>query len=109
MSALNIEKLIHDDLDYLLTKKSEQGELTLHKVIEVAAYVAAKYLRIIYTKNKEIKPEELNGVFGIISNFYSEIFNNELHDNEYQKISSTALDLLQDTNFDNNCKEYFAS
>ena len=42
MSALNIEKLIHDDLDYLLTKKSEQGELTLHKVIEVAAYVAAK-------------------------------------------------------------------
>lgn len=107
MSALNIEVLIHNDLDRLLQTKSKQGELTVNKAIEVAAYVAAKYLRIIFTSKKEIKPDELNGVFGIISNFYNEIFDNELQKTDYEKISSFALNLLQNTDFDTKCKEYF--
>lgn len=108
MSLINIEKLIYDDLGYLLKKKSKNGELTISIVIEVASYVAAKYLRIIYSKNKEVKPDELNGIFGIISNFYKASFDDHLHADDYKKISSLALNLLTDTNFDNNCKNFFS-
>jgi len=107
MSSKNIENLIRKDLDTLLYHKSLQEEISTKIAIEIAAYVAANFLRIIFAKNKEIKPEELNGVFGIISNFYNEIFNNQLEKDDYKNISEMALNLLNDTDFDNKCKTFF--
>ncbi|WLD22687.1 hypothetical protein NU10_08050 [Flavobacterium dauae] len=107
MSSSNIEQLIRTDLETLLYHKSLKNEISVTSAIEIAAYVAAKFLRIIYTKNKEIKTEELNGIFGIISNIYNELFSNQLKIDDFKKISSLALDLLKDTNFDVNCKAFF--
>ena len=106
-SSSNIENLIRTDLETLLYHKSLKNEISVTNAIEIAAYVAAKFLRIIYTKNKEIKTEELNGIFGIISNIYNELFSNQLKIDDFEKISSLALDLLKDTNFDVNCETFF--
>lgn len=109
MHSTNIESLIRKDLETLLHHKSLKDEISVNNAIEIAAYVAANFLRIIFARNKEIKPEELNGVFGIISNIYKDLFNNELQQTDYEKISSMALDFLKDTDFDNNCKIFFKS
>ena len=107
MHSQNIDQLIANDLEKLLYHKSLKSKVTVNIATEIAAYVAAKYLRIIFAKNKEIKPEELNGVFGIISNYYNEIFSNQLNTDDYKSISKTALNLLNDTNFDANCEKFF--
>lgn len=107
MSSSNIENLIQKDLDTLLYHKSLKGEISVNIAIEIAAYVAAKFLRIIFAKNKEILPQELNGIFGIISNIYKVIFNDQLELSDYQKISTMALYFLKDADFDSNCKNFF--
>lgn len=109
MSSTNIAQLIQNDLETLLYYKSKKEEISVEIAIEIAAYVAAKFLRIIFAKNKEIKPEELNGVFGIISNVYSDIFQNQLLKTDFELISKTALELLQDTDFDSNSSNFFKS
>lgn len=107
MSSSNIEQLIRIDLETLLYHKRLKNEISITNAIEIAAYVAAKFLRIIYAKNKQITTEELNGVFGIISNIYNELFSNQLEIVDFEKISSLALDLLKDTAFDKNCETFF--
>lgn len=107
MSSTNIDKLISNDLETLLYHKILTGNVSVDNATEIAAYVAAKYLRIIYAKNKEIKPEELNGVFGIVSNYYHEIFGDQLNENDYKSITDLALNLLKDTGFDANCERFF--
>ncbi|WKW46536.1 hypothetical protein P3875_00200 [Myroides sp. JBRI-B21084] len=109
MSSTNIAQLIQNDLETLLFYKSQKQEISAEIAIEIAAYVAAKFLRIIFAKNKEIKPEELNGVFGIISNIYNDLFQNQLHKTDFELISKTALELLQDTDFDTNSSNFFKS
>lgn len=109
MNSSNIENLIQKDLETLLYYKSLKSEISVNIAVEIAAYVAANFLRIIFAKNKEIKPEELKGVFGIISNVYNDIFKDQLEKADYEKISEMALTFLQDTDFDNNSKVFFKS
>lgn len=109
MNSSNIEHLIQKDLETLLYYKSLKSEISVNIAVEIAAYVAANFLRIIFAKNKEIKPEELKGVFGIISNVYNDIFKDQLEKADYEKISEMALTFLQDTDFDNNSKVFFKS
>lgn len=107
MSSINIEHLIKKDLETLLYHQNLKGKISVNNAVEIAAYVAANFLRIIFAKNKEIKPEELNGVFGIISNIYNDIFKDQFQSSDYENISSMALDFLKDTDFDSNCKRFF--
>ena len=109
MNSSNIEHLIQKDLETLLYYKSLKSEISVNIAVEIAAYVAANFLRIIFAKNKEIKPEELKGVFGIISNVYNDIFKDQLEKADYEKISEMALTFLQDTDFDNNRKVFIKS
>ena len=109
MNSSNIEHLIQKDLETLLYYKSLKSKISVNIAVEIAAYVAANFLRIIFAKNKEIKPEELKGVFGIISNVYNDIFKDQLEKADYEKISEMALTFLQDTDFDNNSKVFFKS
>ncbi|UUV21648.1 hypothetical protein MG290_13215 [Flavobacterium sp. CBA20B-1] len=109
MNTSNIAQLIQKDLETLLYYKSKKDKISVNNAIEIASYVAANFLRIIFAKNKEIKPEELNGVFGIISNIYNDIFQNQLQPADYEMISTKALELLNDTDFDQNCKAFFKS
>jgi len=107
MSEINIETLIRTDLETFLNFKNHQGNLTIESASEIASYVGANFLRIIFSKNKELKKEELNGVFGIISNVYNDLFEGQFSQSDFENISKKALDLLSDTNFDQNSKIFF--
>lgn len=108
MSKTNIETLITNDLETFLHYKSQKGNVSIEDAIEIAAYVGANFLRIIFHKNKELKPEELNGVFGIISNVYNDLFQNQMTQSDYQEIFQKASTLLKDTNFDQKSKDFFS-
>lgn len=109
MNATNIEALIAKDLETFLHYKSLTNEISVNDAIEIAAYVAANFLRIIFAKNKELKPEEINGVFGIISNIYIDLFENQLTENDFKKISQKASELLKDTEFDQKSRVFFTN
>lgn len=106
MEATPIETLIKNDLELFLYHKS-QSKLTVEDAVEIGAYVGANFLKIIFTKNKELKPEELNGVFGIISNVYNDLFKEQFTQNDYQQLTLKASELLKDTDFEQNSKVFF--
>jgi len=109
MSSTAIENLIKKDLETFLHYKSLQNEISVNDAIEIAAYVGANFLRVIFAKNKDLKPEELNGVFGIISNVYKDLFDNQFQKGDYEKISLLAFELLKDTDFDSKSRSFFTS
>lgn len=109
MSTTNIESLIKNDLETFLHYKSLKGNLSINDATEIASYVAANFLRIIFAKNKELKKEEFNGVFGIISNIYNDLFSDQFTNEDYKNMVDISLKLLNDTNFDNNSKIFFSS
>lgn len=109
MSSTAIENLIKKDLETFLHYKSLQNEISVNDAIEIAAYVGANFLRVIFAKNKDLKPEELNGVFGIISNVYKDLFDNQFQKEDYEKISLLAFELLKDTDFDSKSRSFFTS
>lgn len=102
-----IEQLIEKDLETFLSILSEKNQLNTETLIELSAYVAANFMRIIYTKQKEISKQEINGVLGIISNLLNEWFQNELTISDYEEISKKSLSLIQDTGFDEKSQHYF--
>lgn len=102
-----IEELIPLDLTTFLELKSKNAGINSEAAIEIGAYVAANFMRIIYTKNKTITKEEINGVFGIVSNFYHEFFEGQLLKEDYVTMSEKAMKLLNDTGFDENSKRFF--
>lgn len=102
-----IEQLIEKDLETFLSVLSEKKELTSENVVELSAYIAANFMRIIYTKQKSISKEEINGVIGIISNLLNDWFQGEITNDEYQEISKKSLSLLQDTGFDEKSQLFF--
>lgn len=109
MTETNIESLIKTDLETFLNFKNQQGNLTIESASDIAAYVGANFLRIIFSKNKELKKEELNGVFGIISNVFNDLFEDQFSQTDFENISKKALDLLNNTNFDENSKMFFSN
>lgn len=109
MSTTNIEQLIKEDLETFLHYKSLQHEISVNDAVEIAAYVGANFLRVIFAKNKDVTPEELNGVFGIISNVYRDLFDGQLTKEDYKKISLLAFELLKDTDFDSKSRLFFSN
>ncbi|MDN3706072.1 hypothetical protein QW060_02915 [Myroides ceti] len=102
-----IEELIPLDLTTFLELKSRNAAIDSAAAIEIGAYVAANFMRIIFTKNKAITKEEINGVFGIVSNFYNEFFEGQLLKEDYIEMSDLAMNLLKDADFDDNSKRFF--
>jgi len=107
MKESNIENFIEKDIHFLLKKSSKKNEISINKIIEIGSFTAAKYLRIIFAKNKEIKQEELKGVIGLVSNTLNTIFGKDILIEDYQNLAKYVLDLLNDTEFDKNCEDYF--
>ncbi len=103
----SIEYLINLDLQTFLELKNKKGSINVEDALEIAAYVGANYLRIIFNKNKEVKKEEVNGVLGIISNCYHHLFEGQLEQQDYITISEKIKTLLSDTNFDQRSKDFF--
>ena len=103
-----IETLLPHDLETFLYLKSKGNKtLTITDALTIGAYVAANYLRMIYMKNKTVTPEEINGVFGLVSNFYNLYFENQLQESDFLQMSKQSLELMQDTEFDQKSKAFF--
>lgn len=103
----NIEKMITDDLHHFLQVLEEKNKLQVEQVIELASYIAANFMRIIYTKQKNIQTEEINGVLGIVSNVLHSIFGDAFTQSDYQQIAQKSLDHLKDVGFDDRSQDYF--
>lgn len=107
MTSKPIEELLPEDLKTFLQLKEKNGHINSADALEIGAYVAANYLRLIYSRNKSVTETELNGVFGLISNFYNTYFENQLNREDYEQMSKKAFALLQDTGFDENSRAFF--
>lgn len=107
MKSQNIEDLIALDLQTFLNLKTKNETITINDALEIAAYVSANFMRVIYTKNKNIEKHEINGVFGIVKNFYNTFFEGQITEDEYQEMAKKSLQLLQNTAFDEMSKTFF--
>lgn len=106
---MHIQDLIHQNIDALLTAQSNKEDLTLAHIIEIGAYVAAGALRGRFAAEKEVSQEEINGVFGIIGDFYNEHFGEDFTESDFQAMTTQALQLLQRTTFDADLESYVDS
>lgn len=107
MESQNIEDLIALDLQTFLNLKTKNEVISIEDALDIASYVSANFMRIIFTKNKSIEKNEINGVFGIVSNFYNIHFEGQITEKEFQDMSQKALELLQNTAFDEMSKSFF--
>ena len=105
----SIEVLIKKDMEIFVSMLAEREELNSESIITLSAHIAAQFMRIIYTKQKTIAIEEVNGVLGIISNILHEWFEDQITTEDYEKISKRSLDFLKDTDFDEKSRIYFSN
>lgn len=108
MQENTIEKRLPEDLALFLHLKAQtQDTVTIEDALTIGAQVAARYLRLIFNQNKEVTPEELNGVFGLVSNYYAEIFEGQLQQEDYLNMSAQSKALLESTDFDAQSQAFF--
>lgn len=105
--STSIEQLIEKDLETFIAHLSQNNQLTVEKVVELSAYIAANFMRIIYAKQKSISEIEINGVIGIISNLLNMWFKDDITHTDYEEISKKSLSFLQDTDFDKKSQLFF--
>ncbi len=107
MSKPDIQSVILNDLDTLLKAKSQHNGLNIDDVIEIGAYVGASVLRSRFSATKEIKDNEINGVFGVIGNFYVQSFKGNFSQIEFDTLLKRSLELLQTPTFDQDSITFF--
>lgn len=107
MKELNIQDVILNDLDKLLKAKSQHNGLNINDVVEIGAYVGASVLRQRFKSTQKINDKEINGVFGVIGNFYVQSFKNNFSQIEFDRMLKRSLELLQTPSFDQDCLVFF--
>lgn len=105
--SVSIEQMIEEDLHHFLSHLERKNKMNVSNVIELASYISANMMRLIYTKQKSISESEINGVIGIMSNQLHTIFGDSLVHDDYKKIAKTALNFLKNTAFDEQSQNYF--
>jgi hypothetical protein len=103
---MDIQSLIHHNLDELMYLADKKQILNTKLVVEIGAYVGAAVLRGRYAGKKEVSQEEINGVFGIIGDFCKMSFGRSYTKVHFKKMCSLALELLQKPTFDNDVEEF---
>ncbi|HLV47067.1 MAG TPA: hypothetical protein VKY32_08525 [Flavobacterium sp.] len=106
MSAKNFDEQIREDLDMFLSLKSKTS-LQIDDIIQIGAFVGANFLRMLFSQQKDVSNQQLNSIFGVISNHYHDLFGDQLQENDYHQLSDKALKELQDVNFEQNMHDYF--
>lgn len=110
MEKQNIEDLIPLDLQtFLNLKAANNSTISIDDALEIAAFVAANFMRIIYAKNKKIEKHEINGIFKIVTDFYTIHFDGQITEVEFQEMAKKSLQLLQNTAFDEISKTFFTN
>jgi|SRR5690554_2138307 len=106
---MNIQDLIIQNLDILIMKQSEKPEaLTMQKAIEIGAYVAAGVLRSRHKATGEVLPEEIEGVYGIVGNFYNKSFDTFTQEH-FDELKKSSLDMMQKSTFDQDLDAFIQS
>ncbi|WP_267740585.1 hypothetical protein [Myroides injenensis] len=106
---MDIESLIHHNLDELLYLADQKGILNTDLVVKIGAYVGAAVLRGRYADRKEVTENEVNGVFGIIGDFCKMSFGRSYTKVHFKKMTKLSLELLQETSFDSDLEMFIAS
>lgn len=107
--SVSIEQMIDEDLHLFLSHLERKNKMNVESVVELASYISANMMRLIYTKQKSISKDEINGVIGTMSNCLYSIFKDNITQEDYKKIATTALSLLKNTAFDEQSQLYFRS
>lgn len=106
---MTIKDLIYQNLDILFTKQSDKSKgLSLQKAIEIGAYVAAGVLRSRQKDKGEVLPEEIEGVYGIVGEFYYKSFDS-FTQNQFDELKKTSLELMRNPTFDQDLDAFIAS
>lgn len=105
---MDIQTLIHHNLDELMYLADKKGVLDTVVVVEIGAYVAAAVLRGRFSSIKEVSEQEINGVFGIIGDFCKLSFGRSFTKVHYRKMTAQALKLIQEPTFDQDLEMYMA-
>ncbi|MHC5202614.1 hypothetical protein [Myroides sp. LJL119] len=107
---MDIQKLIHQNLDELLYFADKKQVLDTHMVVRIGAFVGAAVLRGRYAQTKNVTQEEINGVFGIIGDFFRLSFGGRSFSKvHFKKMTTLALELIQQTSFDQDLEDFMAS
>lgn len=105
---MHIQDVIIQNLDGLIKAQSSKSELKIEDLVAIGAYVGAGVLRGRYQVVKEVKEEEIQGVFGIIGNFYRDSFGDAFDQEDFVALKSKAMELLQQPTFDSDLLEFVA-
>lgn len=105
---MDIQTLIHHNMDELLYLANEKEILNTDLVVKIGAYVGAGVLRGRFADQKTVTTEEINGVFGIIGNFCKVAFGRSYTKVHFKKMTKLALELMQETSFDADVEAFIA-
>ena len=106
---MDIQTLIHQYLDELLYLADKKEILDTNMVVRIGAFVGTAFLRGRYADKKEVTEEEINGVFGIIGDFFKASFGRSYTKVHYRKMIALSLELIRETTFDNDLQEFIES
>ncbi|MDR0228497.1 MAG: hypothetical protein LBI72_05465 [Flavobacteriaceae bacterium] len=105
---MDIKTLIHQNLDELMYLADQKEILNTDLVVQIGAYVGAAVLRGRYADQKTVTEEEVNGVFGIVGDFCKQAFGRSYTKVHFKKMTTLALELIQETSFDSDVEAFIA-
>lgn len=107
---MDIQTLIQKNLDELFYLADKKQVLDTVMVVRIGAFVGAAVLRGRFADQKQVSQEEINGVFGIIGDFCRMSFGGRSFSKvHFNKMVKLALELIQETSFDQDVEEFIAS
>ncbi|CAM2765272.1 hypothetical protein [Weeksella virosa] len=108
MENITVKEMIYQQMDHFLGKAINQDhQITLSKVLEIAAWVSAFVIRQRHIQQGQITEEEMQMVMGSVGNFCHENFHDNFTQQEFNLLSDKILDLLKTPTFDQDAKTYF--
>ncbi len=108
MQNITVKDMIYQQMDHFLGKAINQdNQITLSKVMEIAAWVSAFVIRQRHVQEGHISEDEMQLVMGTIGNFCYENFRDNFTQQEFNLISTKTLELLKTPTFDQDAKTYF--
>lgn len=104
---MDIQNLIHHNLDELLYLADKKQVLDTDMVVRIGAFVGAAVLKGRYSQEKEVTDQEINGVFGIIGEFFRQSFGGRSFSKvHFKKMTTLALQIIQETTFDQDLEDF---
>jgi hypothetical protein len=108
MENMSIQEMIYNQMNHFLDKSTDQnGQVSYETVIDISAWTGAYIIRQRHIQNGSVSEDEMQLVLGTIGNFCKENFGDDFGQEDFEAVSSKALELLKRPTFDADSKEYF--